>query len=207
LRRVTPEQALAHPTWSMGAKITIDSATLMNKGLELIEAHHLFGIAPERLDVLVHPQSLVHALVAFCDGSVHAEIGAADMRRPIAFCVYWPDRAAGPVAPLDLAAIGALTFERPDAARFPALRIARDALAHGEGAPTVLNAANEIAVGAFLSGRTPFTAVSDIVENTLAAAARAGLLAEPTSVDEALALDMEARHIARAELARRFAAA
>ena len=207
LRRVTPEQALAHPTWSMGAKISIDSATLMNKGLELIEAHHLFGIPPESLDVLVHPQSLVHALVAFRDGSVHAELGAADMRRPIGFCLYWPDRAGWAAAPLDLAVIGALTFERPDRARFPSLRLAVEALEHGDGAPTVLNAANEIAVHAFLAGRTPFTAVPEIVENTLTAAASAGLLAEPASVDEALALDSEARHIARADLAKRFAAA
>jgi 1-deoxy-D-xylulose-5-phosphate reductoisomerase len=207
LRRVTPEQALAHPTWSMGAKISIDSATLMNKGLELIEAHHLFGIAPESLDVLVHPQSVVHALIAFRDGSVHAELGAADMRRPIGYCLYWPDRAAEAATPLDLAAVGSLTFERPDPARFPALRLATEALARGAGAPTVLNAANEVAVHAFLAGRAPFTAIARIVENTLTTAAGGGLLDEPASVEEALALDAEARHIARADLAKRFAAA
>jgi 1-deoxy-D-xylulose-5-phosphate reductoisomerase len=207
LRRVTPEQALAHPTWSMGAKISVDSATLMNKGLELIEAHHLFGIPPEGLDVLVHPQSIVHALIAFRDGSVHAELGVADMRRPIGYCLYWPDRAGAAVAPLDLAAIGSLTFERPEPARFPALRLAMEALARGAGAPTVLNAANEVAVQAFLAGRAPFTAIARIVEETLTAAAAEGLLAEPASVEEALALDAEARHIARADLAKRFAAA
>ncbi len=207
LQRVTPEQALAHPTWSMGAKISIDSATLMNKGLELIEAHHLFGIAAESLEVLVHPQSVVHALVAFRDGAVHAELGTADMRRPIGYCLYWPDRAGQAAAPLDLAALGTLTFERPDPGRFPALRLAPEAHAHGDGAPTVLNAANEVAVHAFLAGRTPFTAIPQIVENTLTAAASGGLLVEPSSVDEALALDMAARHIARADLAKRFAAA
>jgi 1-deoxy-D-xylulose-5-phosphate reductoisomerase len=207
LRRVTPEQALAHPTWSMGAKISVDSATLMNKGLELIEAHHLFGIPPEGLDVLVHPQSVVHALIAFRDGAVHAELGVADMRRPIGYCLYWPDRAGGAAAPLDLAAIGSLTFERPDPARFPALRLAIEALARGAGAPTVLNAANEVAVHAFLAGRAPFTAISRIVEAALTSAAARGLLAEPASVEEALALDAEARHIARADLAKRFAAA
>jgi 1-deoxy-D-xylulose-5-phosphate reductoisomerase len=207
LRRVTPEQALAHPTWSMGAKISVDSATLMNKGLELIEAHHLFDIPPERLNVLVHPQSVVHALVTFSDGSVHAELGAADMRRPIGFCLYWPDRAARAVTALDLAVLGELRFERPDPGRFPALRLAIEALERGEGAPTVLNAANEVAVQAFLAGRTPFTAIPEIVENALTAAESARFLVEPTSVDEALALDSEARHIARTDLARRFAAA
>jgi 1-deoxy-D-xylulose-5-phosphate reductoisomerase len=207
LRCVTPEQALAHPTWSMGAKISVDSATLMNKGLELIEAHHLFDIPSDSLEVLVHPQSVVHALVTFSDGSVHAELGAADMRRPIGFCLYWPDRAGRTAGALDLAALGALRFERPDPGRFPALRLAIEALARGEGAPTVLNAANEVAVQAFLAGRTPFTAIPEIVENTLTAAESGRFLAEPTSVDEALALDAEARHIAWADLARRFAAA
>jgi 1-deoxy-D-xylulose-5-phosphate reductoisomerase len=207
LRRVTPEQALAHPTWSMGAKISVDSATLMNKGLELIEAHHLFGIAPERLDVLVHPQSVVHALVTFRDGSIHAELGAADMRRPISYCLYWPDRAGRAATPLDLAAVGQLDFESPDAGRFPALRLAMEALERGGGAPTALNAANEMAVQAFLASRIPFTAIPEIVEDTLTAAESGGLLREPASVEEALALDSEARHIAKADLARRFAAA
>jgi 1-deoxy-D-xylulose-5-phosphate reductoisomerase len=191
----------------MGAKISVDSATLMNKGLELIEAHHLFDIPADRLEVLVHPQSVVHALVTFSDGSVHAELGAADMRRPIGFCLYWPERAGRGAGALDLAALGALRFERPDPGRFPALRLAVEALERGAGAPTVLNAANEVAVQAFLAGRTPFTAIPEIVENTLTAAESARFLAEPTSVDEALALDAEARHIARADLARRFAAA
>ncbi|HWT31643.1 MAG TPA: 1-deoxy-D-xylulose-5-phosphate reductoisomerase [Propylenella sp.] len=208
LAQATPEQALAHPTWSMGAKVTIDSATLMNKGLELIEAHHLFGIQPDNLEVLVHPQSIVHALITFADGSVHAEIGPADMRRPIAHCLYWPERAHRPAATmLDLAAVGPLTFERPDVHRFPALAQAVTALDIGCGAPTVLNAANEIAVEAFLAGRLGFTAIPTVVERTLTAAQDEGLLAEPATIDEALALDSAARRIARADLSAHHAAA
>lgn len=207
LHRATPEQAVAHPTWSMGAKISVDSATLMNKGLELIEAHHLFGVSPDRLDVLVHPQSVVHALVTFHDGSTHAELGAADMRRPIAFCLSWPDRSQRSQAPLDLAQVGQLTFERPDRTRFPALALAIAALTHGAGATTVLNAANEVAVAAFLAGRIGFGGIPAIAENALASAGAEALLSEPSSVEEALALDTEARRIARADLATRFAAA
>ena len=207
IAKATPGQALAHPTWSMGAKISIDSATLMNKGLELIEAHHLFGIEPDDLDVLVHPQSVVHALVSFGDGSIHAELGAADMRRPISHCLYWPERMTSPPATLDLAAGAPLTFERPDLERFPALGLAIDALKQGEGAPTVLNAANELAVQAFLANRLTFTAIPKIVEKTLTAAASEGLLIEPSSIDEALALDSQARRLAGADLAHRPAAA
>jgi 1-deoxy-D-xylulose-5-phosphate reductoisomerase len=190
----------------MGAKISVDSATLMNKGLELIEAHHLFALSPEKLDVLVHPQSVVHALITFRDGSVHAEMGPADMRRPIGYCLNWPERAREPVSTLDLAAIGKLDFERADAARFPALALAMGALKRGAGAPTVLNAANEVAVEAFLARKIPFNAIPQIVEITLTAAESEGLLMEPGTIDEALTLDALARRIARADLKRRFAA-
>ena len=207
IARATPEQALAHPTWSMGAKISIDSATLMNKGLELIEAHHLFGIAPEALHVVVHPQSIVHALVAFRDGSMHAELGTADMRRPIAHCLYWPERPQRGVSPLDLPSMGPLHFEAPDMERFPALALAMNALREGSGAPTVLNAANEIAVGAFLAGRIGFAAIPRVVEKSLTIAARQGLLREPHSLDEALSLDSAARTIAAVDVKRLNAAA
>ena len=206
LESVTPRQALAHPTWSMGAKISIDSATLMNKGLELIEAHHLFGIAPDQLDVLVHPQSVVHALITFEDGSIHAELGPADMRRPIGYCLHWPERRYAPVKHLDLAETGQLTFERPDMRRFPALGLAVEALRQGRGAATMLNAANEVAVHAFLDNRIAFTAIPQIVEITLTAADSEGLLREPSSIDEALALDLAGRRIANADLKRRGAA-
>ncbi|MBA3516770.1 MAG: 1-deoxy-D-xylulose-5-phosphate reductoisomerase, partial [Rhizobiales bacterium] len=206
LESVTPQQALAHPTWSMGAKISIDSATLMNKGLELIEAHHLFGIAPDQLDVLVHPQSVVHALITFEDGSIHAELGPADMRRPIGYCLHWPERRYAPVKHLDLAETGQLTFERPDMRRFPALGLAVEALRQGRGAATMLNAANEVAVHAFLDNRIAFTAIPQIVEITLTAADSEGLLREPSSIDEALALDLAGRRIANADLKRRGAA-
>jgi 1-deoxy-D-xylulose-5-phosphate reductoisomerase len=207
IAEATPEQAVAHPTWSMGAKISVDSATLMNKGLELIEAHHLFHLRPESLDVLVHPQSVVHALVTFRDGSIHAELGAADMRRPIGFCLHWPERAREPVATLDLANVAKLSFERPDLDRFPALRLAMDALKRGGGAATVLNAANEVAVAAFLAREVAFTDIPKIVEIALTAAESEGLLSEPASIEEALALDLVARRIARADLKRRSAAA
>ncbi len=207
IAQATPKQAVAHPTWSMGAKISVDSATLMNKGLELIEAHHLFGIDPADLDVVVHPQSVVHALITFRDGSIHAELGPADMRRPIGYCLHWPDRVGEPVSTLDLAAVGQLTFEAPDLARFPALALAMGALKQGGGAPTVLNAANEIAVEAFLAGRVAFTAIPQIVEITLTAADSEGLLAVPSTIDEALELDTVARRLARADLKRRSAVA
>src|SRR5262245_25317731 len=153
MEQVTPERALKHPNWSMGSKVTIDSATLMNKGLELIEAHHLFGLRTEQLDVLIHPQSVVHCLLYHRDGSVLAQMSQPDMRTPIAYSLAWPERMHAPVARLDLAKLGALYFEAPDAARFPALRVARDALASGGSATTVLNAANKVAVQAFLAKR------------------------------------------------------
>jgi 1-deoxy-D-xylulose-5-phosphate reductoisomerase len=196
IRKVTVEQALKHPTWTMGPKITIDSATLMNKGLELIEAHHLFALGPEALDVVVHPQSVIHGLVEFRDGSVVAQLGSPDMRIPIAHCLAWPVRMGTPAARLDLARIATLTFEEPDMTRFPALALARRALAAGKGAPTVLNAANEIAVREFIDRRLGFAGIPALVEATLEAAEREGAMAEPQSVEEAVAIDDNARRIA-----------
>ena len=192
----TPEQALRHPNWSMGPKITVDSASLMNKGLELIEAHHLFALAPHEIDVLVHPQSVVHGLVEYRDGSVMAQLGSPDMRIPIAHCLAWPQRIDSPAARLDLAKIRDLSFEAPDLVRFPALALARQAMATGGAAPTVLNAADEVAVAEFIAGRIPFRAITVLVEATLAAADKHGLLAEPDSVDAALAVDHLARGLA-----------
>ena len=167
LAGVTVEQALAHPTWAMGGKITIDSATLMNKGLEVMEAHHLFGTPYDRIDVVVHPQSIVHALVSLCDGSTLAHMGYPDMRVAIGYALHHPDRADLPLRPLDLVELGALTFEAPDEAAFPCLRLAREAARAGGTAPCVLNAANEVAVHAFLSGRLPFLGIAAVIESTL----------------------------------------
>jgi len=200
IRKATREQALRHPNWSMGPKITVDSASLMNKGLELIEAHHLFAIPPDEIDVLVHPQSVVHGLVEFRDGSVVAQMGPPDMRIPIAHCLAWPRRLDGPAPRLDLAKLRELSFETPDTARFPALALARRALSTGGAAPTVLNAADEIAVGEFIAGRISFPAITALVEATLDAAAARGLLAEPANVDGALAVDHIARSLASALL-------
>jgi 1-deoxy-D-xylulose-5-phosphate reductoisomerase len=184
----TREQALAHPNWVMGPKVTIDSAGLMNKGLELIEAHHLFGLPADRLDVVVHPQSIVHGLIAFADGSLIAGMASPDMRTPIAHCLAYPDRIASGVRPPDLAALGRLTFERADLARFPALSLAIEALRSGGGAPTALNAANEIAVAAFLSRRIGFGDIAPLVGKTLAAMSAAGELAAPADIAEALTI-------------------
>ena len=197
IRAATPAQALKHPNWSMGPKVTIDSATLMNKGLELIEAHHLFAMEPAGIDVVVHPQSVVHGLVEFRDGSVVAQLGPPDMRIPIAHCLAWPARIEGPGPRLDLAQIAALTFEAPDVRRFPALALARRALEAGNGAPTVLNAANEVAVAEFIAERLPFPGIPALVEATLEAAHRDGVLHEPASVEDALAIDHIARSLAR----------
>ena len=164
---VTPAQAIAHPIWKMGAKISVDSATLINKGLELIEAHYLFALPSERIDVVIHPQSVVHSLVEYVDGSVLAQLGSPDMRTPIAYTLGWPDRISAPTARLDLVAIANLTFEAPDEVRFPALRVVREALQRGDGAPTVVSAANEIAVEGFLAGRIGFLDIVAIVERTL----------------------------------------
>ncbi len=167
MRAATPAEAVAHPTWNMGAKISVNSATLMNKGLELIEAYHLFQLPDERIDIVIHPQSIVHGLVTYCDGSVLAHLGSPDMRTPIAYALGWPGRAQAPTKRLDLAEIGRLTFEPPDPRRFPALRLAREALRRGGGSPTVLNAANETAVHAFLEGRIGFLDIAATVERTL----------------------------------------
>ncbi len=196
IKQATPEQALRHPNWSMGPKVTIDSASLMNKGLELIEAHHLFALAPDEIDVLVHPQSVVHGLVEFRDGSVVAQLGPPDMRVPIAHCLAWPERIDGPAPRLDLAGLRELTFEDADLARFPALRLAREAMVTGGAAPTVLNAADEVAVGEFIAGRISFPAIAALVEKTLEAAEARGLLADPASIDAALAVDHIARSLA-----------
>jgi 1-deoxy-D-xylulose-5-phosphate reductoisomerase len=167
LSDVSVEEALRHPTWAMGGKITVDSATLMNKGLEVIEAHHLFGTPYDAIDVVVHPQSVVHALVTLCDGASLAHLGHPDMRVPIAYALHHPERVDVPVRALDLAELGALTFEAPDLLAFPCLRIAREAAADGGTAPCVLNAANEVAVHAFLDGRLPFMGIPAVVEATL----------------------------------------
>ena len=200
IKAATPEQALRHPNWSMGPKITVDSASLMNKGLELIEAHHLFALKPDEIDVLVHPQSVVHGLVEFRDGSVVAQLGSPDMRIPIAHCLAWPRRIDGPAPRLDLAQIRELTFEAPDLARFPALTLARRALETGGAAPTVLNAADEVAVAEFIAGRIGFPGITALVEATLDKAAGQGLLAEPAGIDAAIAVDHIARSIALALL-------
>jgi len=196
IRNVTLEQALKHPTWVMGPKVTIDSATLMNKGLELIEAHHLFAAEPDELDVVVHPQSVIHGLVEFRDGSVIAQLGSPDMRIPISHCLAHPVRMETPAARLDLARISQLTFEKPDPVRFPALALARQALVAGGAAPTVLNAANEIAVAEFVSRRLAFGGIPALVEATLDAASREGIVGEPQSVEQAVAIDHNARRLA-----------
>ena len=188
LSDVTVEEALRHPTWSMGGKITIDSATLMNKGLELMEAHHLFGTPYDRIDVVVHPQSIVHAMVALCDGSTKAHMGLPDMRVAIAYALHHPDRAELPVPPLDL--VGRqLTFEAPDEDAFPCLRLARAAAVAGGTAPCVLNAANEVAVHAFLAGRLPFVGIPEVIERVLAAVPATRV----HSFDVLYAADAEAR--------------
>ena len=197
LAQVTREQAVAHPKWSMGPKISVDSATLMNKGLELIEAHHLFGVGRERLDVLVHPQSLVHSLVEFVDGSTLAQLGLPDMRTSLAVGLGWPERIASGVGGLDLLAHPRLEFEAPDTDAFPCLRLAWDAMAAGGTAPAVLNAANEVAVSAFLQGRIGFLSIPALVEDALAA-----LPAAPAdSLEVLLAADAQARRLTERNLA------
>jgi 1-deoxy-D-xylulose-5-phosphate reductoisomerase len=197
LASVSVADALEHPTWAMGGKITIDSATLMNKGLELIEAHHLFAVPYEQIDVVVHPQSIVHGCVALCDGAVLAHLGLPDMRVPIAYALHHPNRVDLPVARLDLIAAGSLTFEPVDLEAFPCLRLAREAALVGGTAPCILNAANEIAVHAFLAGRIAFTRIAEVIEATLEA-----VDSRPLSEFEILfAADREARDTARAALA------
>jgi 1-deoxy-D-xylulose-5-phosphate reductoisomerase len=198
-----PDQALKHPNWSMGPKVSIDSATLMNKGLEVIEAHYLFGVPPEQLDVVVHPQSIVHGMVAYRDGSVIAQMSAPDMRMPIAHCLSWPGRSPIGGPRLDLTRIGRLTFERPDLDRFPALRVARAALGAGSWATNILNAANEVAVAAYLAGSIGFLEIARMVEETIERAAAQGLSKAPGTIKDALALDREGRRIATGLLAKR----
>lgn len=192
MRGVTPQEAVAHPNWSMGAKISVDSATMMNKGLELIEAHHLFRLPLEQVEIVVHPQSIVHGAVVYRDGSVLAQLGSPDMRTPIAYALAWPGRIETPTKRLDLAAVGRLTFEPPDERRFPALRVAREALISGGGCPTVLNAANETAVRAFLDGRIGFLQIVETVERTLEAIPGGKL----ESLEDVYNFDTAAREIA-----------
>ncbi len=209
MARATPDQACAHPNWSMGRKISVDSATLMNKGLELIEAAFLFDAPEEKIEVLVHPQSIIHSLVTYCDGSVLAQMAAPDMRIPIAHALAWPDRAAISARRLDLAAIGALSFERPDLVRFPALGLARAALRTGGMAPAALNAANESAVEGFLAGRIGFLDIAAVVDDVLQswdASGHGAIANSPSSFDEVAAVDEAARAAARQAAARRQAA-
>jgi len=193
LSGVTPDEALAHPTWEMGGRITIDSATMLNKGFELIEAHHLFGLPYERIDVVVHPQSIVHALVHLNDGAMLAHLGNPDMRVPISYALHHPDRADVQVPALDLAAVSELSFEDPDLNAFPCLRLAREAGEAGGTAPCVLNAADEVAVAAFLGQRIPFTAIAEVVERTLEALPAV----KPGHFEDLYAVDAEARERAR----------
>lgn len=201
LRDVTPETALKHPNWSMGPKVTIDSATLMNKGLELIEAFHLFPVGLDRLGVLVHPQSIVHSFVSYCDGSVLAQLGMPDMRTPIACALAWPERIATAVETLDLAKVGSLTFEEVDDERFPSVNLCREALRRGGSATTILNAANEVAVAEFLSQRLGFVTITTLVEEVLSRAEGDSMIAPLTSLEDVWAADEYARRTS-AELAR-----
>ena len=185
IRDATPDQAVAHPNWSMGAKISVDSATMMNKGLELIEAHHLFSVPSDRIEIVIHPQSVVHSLVEFADGSVLAQLGSPDMRIPIAYALAWPQRMPTPAQRLDLPAIARLDFEAPDLERFPALKLAREALEKGGAAPIVLNAANETAVARFLRGSIGFTDIARLVERAL----EEDVSPAPSSISEVLDID------------------
>jgi 1-deoxy-D-xylulose-5-phosphate reductoisomerase len=189
LENVSPKEAVNHPNWDMGAKISVDSATMMNKGLELIEAFHLFPVSEQRIDILIHPQSIIHSMVAYKDGSVLAQMGMPDMRTPIAYALAWPKRIATPAERLDLARIGTLTFEEPDPDQFPTLTLARQALQNGGGAPAVLSAANEIAVEGFLAGRIGFLDISRVVEKTLESMPDTVV----ETLDDVYGLDAEAR--------------
>jgi 1-deoxy-D-xylulose-5-phosphate reductoisomerase len=203
MRRATPAEAVAHPNWSMGAKISVDSATMMNKGLEIIEAFYLFGLPEPRIEVLIHPQSVIHSMVAYVDGSVLAQLGPPDMRTPIAHALAYPDRMPTPAARLDLAALGKLTFEAPDHVRFPALRLAREALRAGGAAPTILNAANEVAVAGFLGGRLGFLDIARVVEETVCAMPGYAI----SSLDDVRDIDVAARRLTeRAIVSTRFVA-
>nr|WP_314436200.1 1-deoxy-D-xylulose-5-phosphate reductoisomerase [uncultured Brevundimonas sp.] len=199
---VTPEQAVAHPNWSMGAKISVDSATMANKGLEMIEAAYLFGMSEDRIDVVVHPESIIHSLVEYVDGSTLAQMGAPDMRTPIACALAWPERIAWPAPRLDLPALGRLTFEAPDAERFPALDMARQALKSGGAAPAVFNAANEVAAFAFLDRKLAFLNIAAVVAETLERATKAGMVfGSGDACGAALSVDAEARQLAKSIIA------
>ena len=198
LAQVTPDQACAHPNWSMGRKISVDSATMMNKGLELIEACWLFGTRPERIQIVIHPQSVIHSLVQYVDGSVLAQLGNPDMRTPIAHALAWPERLSSGVSPLDLFAVGRLDFSPPGYDRFPCLSLAIQAAEAGGTAPTILNAANEVAVAAFLGGRIGFTAIADLVADTLARLPAGPVPAD--GLETLLATDREARALAEQRL-------
>jgi 1-deoxy-D-xylulose-5-phosphate reductoisomerase len=197
LQNVTVEEALQHPTWAMGGKITIDSATLMNKGLELIEAHHLFGVPYDQIDVVVHPQSTIHALIHLNDGAALAHMGNPDMRVPISYALHFPERADVPVEPLDLPKLGRLTFEEPDERAFPCLRLARTAAAEGGTAPCVMNAANEVAVQAFLAGQLGFNEIPEMIERALESVERQPL----TSFDDLYLADAQARRVVEGAVA------
>ena len=198
----TPEQAVAHPNWSMGAKISVDSATMANKGLEMIEAAYLFGMPEDRIDVVVHPESIIHSLVEYVDGSTLAQMGAPDMRTPIACALAWPERIAWPAPRLDLPALGRLTFEAPDVERFPALDLARQALKSGGAAPAVFNAANEVAAFAFLDRKLAFLNIAAVVAETLERATKAGMVfGSGDACGAALSVDAEARQMARSIIA------
>lgn len=208
MERITPEQAVAHPNWSMGAKISVDSATMANKGLELIEAAYLFGMGEDRVDVVVHPESIIHSLVEYVDGSTLAQMGPPDMKTPIACALAWPERMSWPAPRLDLATLGRLTFEAPDQMRFPALKLAREALAAGGDAPIVFNAANEVAALAFLDRRLGFLNIAAVVADTLERATKAGMgSGSGDACDAALAVDAAARRIADEIIASRAIAA
>ena len=197
LQHVTPAQALKHPNWSMGQKISIDSATMMNKGLELIEALYLFPIDPEQLDIVIHPQSIIHSMVSYIDGSVIAQLGAPDMRTPIAYSLSWPERIATPVEQLDLAKISSLTFEKPDETRFPAIKLARQAMLSGGNGPTIMNAANEIAVESFLQGKLPFMEIPAFCERVIERVQAQQGDKSPASVEEVLDIDHSTRIMAQ----------
>ncbi|ONF97573.1 1-deoxy-D-xylulose-5-phosphate reductoisomerase [Sphingomonas jeddahensis] len=201
MRQVTPAQAVSHPNWSMGAKISVDSATMMNKGLELIEAYHLFAVTPDQIEIVVHRQSVVHSMVEYVDGSVLAQLGTPDMRTPIACALAWPDRMVTPGERLDLVRIGRLDFEAPDPERFPALRLAREALLAGGARPAILNASNEIAVAAFLAGRIGYLEIAAIVADTLSRFDPAA----PATLDAVLSVDREARALAEERVKERVA--
>jgi len=204
MRQASPAQAVAHPTWSMGAKISVDSATMMNKGLEIIEACHLFGLPHSDVEVLVHPESIVHGLVEYADGGLLAQLGMPDMRTPIAHALAWPHRMDTPVERLDLARLSQLTFETPDPERFPALALARSAFEAGKGAPAIFNAANEVAVAAFLEGRIGFLDITACVAEALDEGGATGIAAvEPSDFDAVLAVDSEGRRLALAAVQNR----